>query len=679
MKSPLVISLQSAIRNPQSAIIILFIVMLAASWQRWTQPLIDHGREMNLPTRILAGEKIYSDVQVLYGPFAPHFNALLYRVFGIHLSVLKAAGVVCAILILLMIYRLARVLMSEWESFLVAGLALVLCALKSTANYIQPYAYAALYGLVFTLGSLVATVSYIKQRSERGLSEQSLQAESIGNLPHEGCTPNTKAGNLPLEGSTLNARLVLAGALAGLSLISKPEIALAGLAAGFAALIVESIAESKPLWLGAAAFSAPVVLITTVTYAVILRRTPLRVLLEDNHILFTGMPPQLIYFNRHVSGLAQWPSSLWFSLAGIGVFALWVGMCAVIGAIASRKQAEWGGTLKLSLIIVCAGALWSAAALRFSSMSSNVTPFASSVFILPALIGLIIRGCWRESRRAGERESGRQGDKEKWIGRDKEAKSTYHSFPRSPALPLSRSLRILLVIAVFSFVAILRAILNVASTGPYAPFLLPASIIVYLYLLFHIAPALLAKTDSIRANIRRAAMLMTALMIVAMGVNSAIRLRWSNTFTVSLPRGSFITVPEIGEPLQAAIRYADERTGPDDYLLAAPQATTINFLAARRYPLREEIIHPGFLAGEKEVNAIERIKARKTPLILIVNIDTSEFGDRAFGVDYNQGLMRWVVENYRLAARFDSANSHSAKLGDKPFFILAYEQRETGR
>src|SRR5215470_12333514 len=158
MKSPLV-------RSPQSAIIILFFVMITASWQRWTQPLIDHGREMNLPARVLAGERLYSDVQFLYGPFAPHFNALLYRVFGIHLSVLKVSGAVCAILILLMIYRLARALMSEWESFLVTSLALVACALKSTANYIQPYAYAALYGLVFALGSLVATVCYVKRRS----------------------------------------------------------------------------------------------------------------------------------------------------------------------------------------------------------------------------------------------------------------------------------------------------------------------------------------------------------------------------------------------------------------------------------------------------------------------------------------------------------------------------------
>src|SRR5215813_8609869 len=279
MKSSLLNSLQSAIHNPQSAIFVQFIAMLAVSWQRWTQPLIDHGREMNLPARILAGERVYNDVQVLYGPFAPHFNALLYRVFGIHLSVLKASGAVCAILILLMIYRLARTLMSDWESVLVTGLALAICALKSSANYIQPYAYAALYGLVFALGSLSATLNYIRRRSESGRLEYRHQSESFRDIPTDGGTPNARTPN-----ATPTA--VLAGLLAGLSLISKPEIALAALAAGFTALIVESRVERKPLWRDAAAFAAPLVIITAAAYAIILLHTPLRVLIEDNHVLF---------------------------------------------------------------------------------------------------------------------------------------------------------------------------------------------------------------------------------------------------------------------------------------------------------------------------------------------------------------------------------------------------------
>src|SRR5262249_43330660 len=160
--------------------------------------------------------------------------------------------------------------------------------------------------------------------------------------------------------------------------------------------------------------------------------------------------------------------------------------------------AEWRGVLKAGLITACAGALWHVAAIRFSSASGNVTPFASAVFILPALIGLIIRDCRRETRG--------QGDREKGGGRDKETKSACLLVSPSPCHPVPLSLRILLVIAVFGFVAILRVILNVAMTGPYAPFYLPALIIVYLYLLFRVAPTRLAKTDPIRANIRRAAM-----------------------------------------------------------------------------------------------------------------------------------------------------------------------------
>jgi 4-amino-4-deoxy-L-arabinose transferase-like glycosyltransferase len=588
------------------ALALLFAAMLIASWQRWTQPLLDHGREMNLPARILAGEQLYNDVQFLYGPFAPYFNALLYDIFGIHLSVLKTSGAVSGALILLMIYWLARQLMSAWESALAAGLVLVICALKSTASYVQPYAYAALYGLVFALGSLIATASYLKTRR--------------------------------------STRLVPAGLLTGLSLISKPEIALAALAAAAAALIVGSVSSRKLLWRDAVSFISPVIAVAIATYGFILNRVPPSTLLEDNHVLFTEMPPQLVYFNRHISGLAQWPDSLWFTLAGIGVFTLWVGLCGVIGSIASaRKQPEWRSVFKIGLIVTIVGVAWREAAIKFFKVPNDVTPFASAALILPAIVLLSVVPP-RPLRLCDERDSQRT------------------------------ALNILLLISIFSLVSILRAILNVTTTGPYTPFFIPSLIIIYLYLLFRAAPELLSQSISIRANVRRAAMLLIALLIIGMAINSAIRFRRLNTFIVSTPHGSFVTIPEIGEPLAAAIKYVEERTKPDDHVLALPVATTINFLTARRYPLREEIVHPGFLTGEKELDAIERIKAHHVPLILIANLDTSEFRDRTFGVDYNQPLMQWINENYRLVARFDSDRSRDAAWGDALFFILAYER-----
>ena len=60
-------------------LLILFAVMSAVSWQMWANPVIDGGREMNAPLRLLRGETIYSQVYYLYGPVAPLFNAFLYK------------------------------------------------------------------------------------------------------------------------------------------------------------------------------------------------------------------------------------------------------------------------------------------------------------------------------------------------------------------------------------------------------------------------------------------------------------------------------------------------------------------------------------------------------------------------------------------------------------------------
>lgn len=586
-----------------SALAVLFAAMLAASWQRWTQPLLDHGREMNLPTRILAGEHLYSDVQFLYGPFAPHFNALLYKIFGIQLGTIKVSGAVCAVLILLMIYWLSRRLMSVWESAAVTALVMAICAVKSTANYIQPYAYAALYGCVFALASLVCTVRFVQLRRDR--------------------------------------LMAWAGLFAGLSLVSKPEIALAAWAAAGIALLAESFAVRRPLGRAALNFILPVLAILAASYGFILSRVPLSTLLNDNHVLFTNMPPQLIYFNRHISGLAKLPTSLWFTLTGIAVFGIWAGACATVGAALSIRRQGWLQAFRLSGLVLLIGVIARETATRFLGVADDVTPFASAIVALPVVIGVIGWRIWK-ARNADE--------------------------------PVSVEQRILIVLAVFSLFSMLRAVLNVTTTGPYAPFFLPTLIIVFLYLLFRAAPVFLAPLPQIRLKARQVAVCLIALLAVGLAVNSARRFRAINTFEVKSARGSFLTLPEIGEPLQAAISFAEERTRPGEYVLALPITTTVNFMAARPYPLREEIVHPGFLADEKEFDAIERIKARQVPLVLVANLITSEFRDRVFGADYNRELMRWITEHYHLVARFESKHKQGANFDNEPFFILAYER-----
>src|SRR5262249_13310957 len=56
----------------------------------------DGAHELELPRRMLDGERLYTDLRFYYGPLAPSLNAALYRLFGVHLDVLMAAGIVSA-------------------------------------------------------------------------------------------------------------------------------------------------------------------------------------------------------------------------------------------------------------------------------------------------------------------------------------------------------------------------------------------------------------------------------------------------------------------------------------------------------------------------------------------------------------------------------------------------------
>src|SRR4029453_8968983 len=88
--------LGAALSRDDAWIVILavsFALALLMSWQRWADPIVDVGREMNQPLRLAGGERLYSDVRHIYGPLSPWLHAVLYRLFGPSLTILYADGI----------------------------------------------------------------------------------------------------------------------------------------------------------------------------------------------------------------------------------------------------------------------------------------------------------------------------------------------------------------------------------------------------------------------------------------------------------------------------------------------------------------------------------------------------------------------------------------------------------
>ncbi len=279
--------------------------MLAVSWRRWTSPIADSGREMDLPLRLLNGELLYRDAHYIYPPFSPYFNSLLYRIFGVHLDVLQASGIVCAVLITWLCYRIARRLLTPAESALATIAVILLCVFKPAGNLIWPYAFAALHGVVFALGVLLLTLRYAENGKRR--------------------------------------ELFVAGVLIGLAAITKQEFALAGALTVTAATAWLHRTNFKRLAADLALAAAPALLIALPVYVALLKIIGWEIIVEDCHLFYTYLPASLKFYNSQRTGMGRPLFSL-TQMIGAAAVAVAAMSAVVLLGDRTRWTFRWAGS-----------------------------------------------------------------------------------------------------------------------------------------------------------------------------------------------------------------------------------------------------------------------------------------------------------------------------------------------
>src|SRR5579872_3081198 len=530
-----------------------FAFGLAASWQRWANPVIDGGREMNQPLRLADGETLYSDVGHIYGPLSPWLNAALYRVFGASLNVLYGDGIVSAIVILALVYHLARRIMDPPAASIATLLVMWLCAFKASGNYIFPYAYSALHGTLFGLTALAL------------------------------CAAALERPTAPLFAG--------AGLVAGVAVLAKTEMGLATLCAGVAAAVL----CRRQRLASAAVFLAAALAVSSGVYAAIAARVGWRTLVFDCWLLAYNVPAPLRYFNASLSGLNDPGQSLLrMALAFVKVGLLG----ALVAAIAQFRAGPAAERHRAWILLASAAGLATLLGVT-TGLDWDRGPFLA----MPLVLVLAAIDAAR------------------------------------------RRQRVVVLYCVFACAQLARIILHVRSGGAYGSYLLPVSIVVFVYAWVDSFPALCRREEVARVARAVAVGLLCA---AAIGTSIAIaeRYRRLNTGVVSTPRGTLIVPPDIAEAWNGALAFIDARTRPGDPIVVLPEGTSLTFLSGRRNPLREEIATPGFLEGAAEARAIRQIDAGGTRLVLIVNRPTREFGAETFGVDYDRRLMGWIASSY---------------------------------
>ena len=151
------------------AIAAVFIVLAIYTWGRWGDLQIDCGREVYIPIEILKGRMLYRDLWYPYGPLVPYLQALLLWIFGVHLNSFYFAGLVLSLSIAYLVYSLARRVLPPVPAVVVAVACLRQGFSESIFNYVFPYSYSAVVGLLLGLACLYFLFRYVDTLDNRQL------------------------------------------------------------------------------------------------------------------------------------------------------------------------------------------------------------------------------------------------------------------------------------------------------------------------------------------------------------------------------------------------------------------------------------------------------------------------------------------------------------------------------
>jgi len=605
---------RAAFRVPRSfyplLIVASFFLMLLISWRRWTSLLVDTGREMDLPLRLLRGELLYRDIHYLYPPLSPYFNALLYRVFGVQLEVLNVSGVLCSLVIVGLCYVIARRILSKRGTALATMAVVVWCIFKPEGNLIAPYAFAALHAMMLALGTLLVTLRYGEQRRWR--------------------------------------EVIWAGVLIGVAGITKQEFALTAAVTWSAGLLFIHRRDWKGLGLRLSAAGGLAIAIAVPVYAYFLTRVGWQTLIDDCHLLYTKIPASLVFYNSARTGLDQPLSSL---LQMFGGAAVAIGIASLI-VLSSTL-----GTGKRTLLRHCALTFVVSVVIALSIIAvSHGRWDGSPLRALPfALVGLMAIHFFRRDEAKPQFAL--------FVIAAYSLMALIRVALRVPSggafggyfLPTSLFLIVYLVVESLPG--------RFHHSGPdvtrnFAEENSPRN---------SAEPLRLGSENLIAARIRLiGTSILTLWLLVTMIVFGY---RYHKTFPVLLtaPHGSLYVTKDNARAAQEALDFLAANSTPNDTIAVVPEGSSLAFLAGRRMPLRHQILIPDFMDAAEEQRAIAKLADVK--YVLLLNRPMREFGLEAFGRDYYQAMGKYLDENFRVAKVCGEVKDERLQIGAAHFFI----------
>jgi hypothetical protein len=319
-----------------AALSLASIGLFLVSRGKWSDAIIDSGREWIVPDALARGDLLYRDVVYWFGPFTPYFHAAFFRIFGSSFATLVLAGIVGSLGVLAALYFALRRVTGKPEAALWTALAI-------PALVFMPNAGGSILGMGYRMWHAAAF---------------GLLAVAVVTLPGE----RRRGWNAPLAGTL--------AALAGLCRTEWGLLTLLGV--GLAVLKKEG--DRRRLWEEELRVAGAFVIVFGGTLGLFALAAGWESLVRDAPVVLANLPAET---RSHVGlpALSEWQGGIWTLLYSV---AIWVGLFLLVEIVAvrrtdpsrARRRLPWLFSL-LALFAVAAlggaarsaGLIWSAAPL----------------------------------------------------------------------------------------------------------------------------------------------------------------------------------------------------------------------------------------------------------------------------------------------------------------------------
>jgi len=555
----------------------LVAALAVATWGTWGDLDSDTGYDVVAGGLVAQGDLPYVDFVYYYGPLAPLLAGLVTWLGGAGVTSVAALGLLLTAGIVGATYALARTFVAPLGAFLAAALTTAVAFIPNNYSYVLPHTTAATLGTLLLLCVLLALRQLARKEGPRSA--------------------------------------VAVGALLGLLTLTKPEPALAGMAAVAAWLLAERWAGRgvgrTTAWIAGVAVAVPAL----VYGAFLLTVSPHRLFLENLY------PADTISAGGDVLLRARMPLTL-ESVVELGgraaIYAVGLGILVGLAKLAERPGLGRGVAAGLVLtagLAACAAAVLNPEALRHGlQFVYGWIPFGA----VAGAVWLLVRA---RRRRLGERDD----------------------------------LRLAAVVA-------LAAVGATAYHGFYLHAHFPQMAVYYAPL---VAVFLAELHLRVLGRSRPAALLGTAWLVflVAAGVGLTLKDARAESVVVHGAEGSLAETPAQAHMYATALAAIQRDTAPGERVLVLPLLTGLEALSGRTPALPEVSVLPGVLEREGgEQEAIAYLEAHPVRLVVTDDRAWPAYGRGAFGQDFGLALAAWIEDTYERVATVSAGTTEPRTL-----------------